>query len=256
MVILFWNTQRFGAGMGAKRAQTFDSVVLELGKWADVELFLVCEVTSSFESKHVNKQIQRRRRTAKKDNSQLGYASFEMLDVAEDLNEVTLKKEEIPKFQDVFDVPRSGYKKGSNFGTVSKRYVAYAGDWEGVHVFVYHANSSSYGAMLTAWVAEHLRQENDGNFILVGDFNAEPDAVKACLKNFKADIADFSFAHDGFTYNAHSSTGPTKTLDYAIAGAAVKNPQVKKIDLMPMLKEISKEPGKDMSDHMPILVVY
>jgi endonuclease/exonuclease/phosphatase family metal-dependent hydrolase len=256
MVIMFWNIQRLGAGTGLKRMETFESVALELGLWQNVDLFLLCEVTSNVESKHINKQVHKRARAPKKDKASLGYAAFEQLNIADDLSEVTLQKQKIDSFSNVTDLPTSGYKKGGTFDKVSKRHVAHAGEYEGMQVYVYHANSSTYAKLLVPWVAEHLQQEDGGKFVLVGDFNAEPLDVKTSMQNFEIDDTKFSIASNGATHNTHSFGGPTKTYDYAIGGAAVKNLQVKKIDILPVLKQISKEPEKDMSDHMPILVAY
>ncbi|HEY4370352.1 MAG TPA: hypothetical protein VGN52_00290 [Burkholderiales bacterium] len=297
MIVLFWNMQRLGSGTPAKRMEMFEGVLAEaFSQIYNCDLAVLCEVVSNaVVSKHanvtVNKQAQIvRRGGAAKQQAQLGYAAID-----DDMDDVELEKLTMPSFKEVFGTtaPRKG---GNIFAKHSKRSVACV-DADGARkLYVYHANASAKAAFLVAWVAESLRQENDGNFVLVGDLNAPPDAVKSALQQFGVDPAKFVFVSDGHTHNAKE--GATKTYDYAITGAGLAM-KVRKIDIRPVVqvvakanllagaavsaaaaggaaaggaaaagggaaaaaagptgKQINDETNANMSDHMPIIVEY
>jgi len=257
MNLLFWNIERLGAGSKQTRVDTFEAVVAELGIWEKIDLYLLCEVSSGLETKNVNRQVIRRRRNPKQDKSQLAYAAFELLEIAEELNEVALQKAEIPSFTETFGQPVS-HKGGGNFEKISKRYVAHAGEYEGMQIYVYHANASAKAELLVAWVITHLEEEDKGAFILVGDFNASPLEVKTHMQKNKQDAKPFTFADDGATHNARKPPA-VHTYDYAIGGSKVKSLKVGKFNILPALESLFQD--KDaaaaaLSDHMPIVVQF
>jgi hypothetical protein len=212
-------------------------------------------------------------RGARKQASQLSYATIQ-----DDLNEGVLQRYCPPKFGEVFDVPL--WKKGgSDFQKQSKRFVASIGELDGINVYVYHANASPRAAFLVAWVAEALRQEHNGRFLLVGDFNCEPTEVNKALWDCGVNPElSFKIESKGRTHNAKGELN--RTFDYAIAGFGV-NVTVLVLDIWSQVLKIKKQevhannlnlppgPGwagslqyietearKTMSDHLPILVSF
>ncbi len=249
MKFLFWNVQRLGSGTAVSKEAIIEQVLAEAIQLHNVDLAFLCEVTSTMTvgGVGINKQISVFKRGARATAAQLGYASIDS-----DLNEVVLQKFEIPQFHETFgfSAPRKG---GNEFTKQSKRFVAFGGQYEGINVYIYHANASAKGAFLVAWVIEALRQEDDGEFVLMGDLNSQPTAVRTQLDLLDIDRDLFEFGHDGPTHNA--KTGLTKTYDYAIGGFGLV-PVVTKLEITTAIAHYSTNPAADMSDHLPIVVEY
>ncbi len=249
MKFLFWNVQRLGSSTPGSKERIIEQVLAEAITLHHVELAFLCEVTSSMTvgGVGINKQVHVIKRGTHAQAAQLGYASIDA-----DLNEVALEQYEMPKFKDTFGfaAPRKG---GNEFTRQSKRFVAFAGEHDGANLYVYHANASAKGAFLVAWVIEALRQEDDGDFLLVGDLNSEPAAVQTQLDQLGVDRSLFEFGDNGHTHNA--KTGLTKTYDYAIGGFG-NVPVVTKLDISGAIGHYSQNPAADMSDHLPIVVEY
>lgn len=247
MKFLFWNVQRLGSATPKKRGEMMEGVLAEAFHFHHADYALLCEVSgsTSLGGVSISKQVAVFKRGTHARAAQLGYASIDS-----DLNEVTLERFPLPKFTDVFGRPT--WRKGGNeFTKHSKRVVAHAGNFNGVNVYVYHANASSKAPFLVAWVAEALRLEDDEDFLLIGDLNCEPPAVRTQLQLLGCDPDIFEFGDDGPTYNA--KTGLTKTYDYAIGGLGVPS-VVTKLDISRTIAHFTDTPAEDMSDHLPIIV--
>lgn len=179
MNLLFWNVQRLGNGTSPLKNDTIEQVIAG-AFWAHgAELALLCEISadSTIGDVPVSKQVQVRKRGALKQAAQLGYTAM----IQDDL---VLDQYSVPNFSEVFD-GRTWKKGGSDFSKQSKRFVAFAGYLDAVNVYVYHANASPRASFLVGWVAEALRQEHDGNFLLVGDFNCDKtEVIKDLIQSY------------------------------------------------------------------------
>lgn len=252
MKFLFWNAQRLGGGSPEMRSAILEGVIASAFVDDGAAGALLCEVTSSttLSDAQINKQVSVRKRTVRGDSAQLGYAAIES-----DLGQMEMTQALISNYSGVFGTPVP--KKGGNmFDKQSKRFVASIGEVGGTNVYVYHANASARAAFLVAWVAEDLRQQDNGNFVLMGDLNCEPAAVVNALTTQGADATDFKIRDGGNTHNA--KTGPTKTYDYAISGAGVPLAvTVKDITRnLPPHPLTGRPDPADYSDHLPILVEF
>ncbi len=132
--------------------------------------------------------------------------------------------------------PNITYRGGNAFENHSKRLVGYAGTYDGVDVYVYHANASNKSKLLVCWLATALRA-NGLPFVLVGDFNCEPGDL----------VGDFALpagvhhAHAGHTHNAMDWKLLGKTYDWAIHYGCTS-------------VTVAKTGRTGVSDHLPILV--
>lgn len=251
MIVLFWNVQRLGSKTPDGKKGVMEQVLSESYYIHDAELALLCEVSADAEigGVAIGKQIAVAKRGVKGSKAQLGYASIQ-----EDLNEGVLEAYCPPSFKDVFG--DSPWKKGGGeFRKQSKRFVAYACDVNGIHLYVYHANASGKAAFLVGWVAEALHQEHGGSFVLTGDFNCEPAALALAMKESGSDLNQFNVAFGGHTHNAKN--GATKTYDYAISGNGVAL-NVTVLNIAGAIANYSKSANSadDMSDHCPILISF
>ncbi|MBK6579800.1 MAG: hypothetical protein IPG17_27170 [Sandaracinaceae bacterium] len=158
MKICFWNTQRNPALNQPHIA------------WPIADLRIACEVLGE-DTLKVPKQNRR------KHIAQLGYRV-----VTPTIN-VYLEEIAIDNFNtltgDTF-----WHRGGNLFKLQSKRQVAqvYAVNPARLdeNIFVYHCNSSARAASLMPWVIAHLVTNFD-SFILLGDFNCEPDLLRKNL---------------------------------------------------------------------------
>jgi hypothetical protein len=248
MKFVFWNVQRLGSATPQARGEIMEAVLADAFEFHGAEYAILCEVSgsASLGVANVNKQVQVFRRGANARAAQLGYACIDA-----ELNEVVLEQFKMPTFTDVFGNP-THRKGGNDFTRQSKRFVAHAGTYDGdVELYVYHANASAKGAFLVAWVAEALRLEDNGNFLLVGDLNSEPGAVRTQMQLLGTDPDEFEFGEDGPTHNA--KTGLNKTYDYAIGGMGIV-PVVTRLDITGTIAHFTDDPNANMSDHLPIVV--
>ena len=140
------------------------------------------------------------------------------------------------------DAGRLTYRGGQNFMQQSKRKVASIGQIGGNPLFMYHANSSYKSSALVRWVVAALDDAHD-KFLLVGDFNCSPGELRDQL-----DWGTFRVVDGGPTHNAKITTGPTTTLDFAIAKGL--NPTVSVLNA----SNFFNEAGLPIPDHLPILV--
>jgi hypothetical protein len=250
---MFWNAQRLGGGTPELRNAILEGVIASAFYDDDAEAALLCEVTSdvTLSDAQLDKQVVVARRTRRGSKAQLGYAGIES-----DLAQMEMERVEVSNYADVFGgpVPKKG---GSVFARQSKRFVALAGTFSGVNLYVYHANASHRAAFLVAWVAEDLRQQDAGSFVLVGDLNCEPAALTLALQQQGADPADFNIRNGGTTHNAKS--GLTRIYDYAISGAGVNGLAVAVKDIrahLPLDPLTSLPDNRLSSDHLPILLDF
>jgi endonuclease/exonuclease/phosphatase family metal-dependent hydrolase len=200
MKICFWNTQRNPALNQYNMA------------WPGANFQIACEVLGE-DTLKVSKRNRR------KHMAQLGYR------VVTPTNYVYLEEVEIDNFKTL-----TGYafwlKGGNSFKKQSKRQVAqvYAVSPARLdeNIFIYHCNSSDRAPSLMPWVIAQLVTENN-NFILLGDFNCEPDDLMANLSylyttcsndNLRDDLEGVRVIWAGHTHNAKH--GATSTLDYIV----------------------------------------
>ncbi|HEU0077719.1 MAG TPA: hypothetical protein VFQ76_08745 [Longimicrobiaceae bacterium] len=253
MRILFWNVQRLGGGTGELRSAILEGVIASAFYDDNAEAAVLCEVTSgtTLSNATIDKQITVAKRTTKGSKAQLGYAAIES-----DLSTMEMEQVLVSDYSDVFGTPVP--KKGGNmFDKQSKRFVAFAGTVGGTNLYVYHANASARAPFLVAWVAEDLRQQDGGNFVLVGDLNCDPAAVVNALTSQGANPAHFHVRNGGNTHNAKK--GVSKIYDYAICGVANNNLAVTVKNIRPHLpvNQLTNLPDDSLSsDHLPILVDF
>ena len=249
MKLLFWNVQRLGRSTPNLRGGVVEGVVAHAFQDHHVDLVVLCEMSGSTHlgDVAVNKQLNVIRRGATRGAAQLGYAA-----ISDDLNEVAIQRFELPSFSDTFGRPI--HRKGGNaFTRHTKRFVGHLGDFAGVNVYVYHANASAKGAFLVAWVAAALDLEDDGDFLLVGDLNSTPQAVRTQMQFVGLDPDTFEFGWDQPTHNAHKPPA-TKVYDWAIGGFSIV-PGVTTLDIGGFVQgAFGADAPANMPDHLPIVV--
>lgn len=246
--IAFWNLYRLGGSSGEEKKFIIEGVLAEIFKQYNVECAFLCEVTGDVQlgQAQVGKQLY----AATNKHGQLAYSAFN-----DDMTAHNLEKAEIDDFVTVFG--NAPYKKGgSNFNKQSKRPVAKGGNFGGVDVYVYHANASAKSSFLVSWVAESVRQDTGGNFVLLGDLNCEPSAfdtaIQCCTGNNQYHT-NFQRRSGGNTHNA--KTGLAKTYDWAVAGNNVGPVTVTPINYGAAIQNMgfATDPR---SDHLPIVVSW
>ena len=202
MKICFWNTQR-NPGLSQYNMA-----------WPGANYQIACEVLG-------NATLWVPKQNPRKDMAQLGYC------VVIPFSNVSVEEVVIDNFNTL-----TGYqfwlKGGNSFKNQSKRQVAqvyaiYPARLD-ENIFVYHCNSSSRAPSLMAWViAQLVTDYND--FILLGDFNCEPDALMSHLSylyktcpndDLQGDLAGVRVIWSGPTHNAKANGGATRTLDYIV----------------------------------------
>jgi hypothetical protein len=245
----FWNLYRLGGSSSEEKKFIIEGALAQIFNDHAAECAFLCEVTGDVQlgGAAVGKQLY----AATRKTGQLAYAAFN-----DDMTAHDLEKADIIDFVDVFG--GDPIKKGGKlFSKQSKRPVAYAGDVGGVHIFIYHANASAKSAFLTAWVAESLNIDTQGNFVLAGDLNCEPlefDTWMHHCTDGSNHHTNFQRASGGLTHNA--KTGLAKTYDWAIAG-----PQVNHVVTVTPVDYGATIGGMGFttdprSDHLPIVVSW
>lgn len=238
MKIMFWNTQRLGGGSTGKSTM-ITSVVSHAMYDLGVEVCLFCEVTSEIKLDDITltKQLAVTKRNRRASSAQLGYGC-----ISSSGSDSELVACEIPTYGEVFADP-IGYRGGNAFSGQSKRKVAGCGKIGATPLFMYHANSSYKSTELVRWVVAALEEQND-EFLLVGDFNCSPEALHGAL-----DWGQFHIASGGPTHNAKGDGGPKTTLDFAVGKGVV--PTVEVLNKTSFFKDAGL---LEMPDHLPIIV--
>ncbi|MEY3212757.1 MAG: hypothetical protein RIT28_3238 [Pseudomonadota bacterium] len=200
MKICFWNTQRnFGL------SQTSLS-------WPRADYQIACEVLGE-DTLKVSKQNRRRHM------AQLGYR------VVKPIHNVYLEEVELDNFNtltgDKIWLSGGNFFKKQSKRQVAQVYATYPARLN-ENIFVYHCNSSPRAPSLMTWVIAQLVTDYY-DFILLGDFNCEPDALmshlsylfKTCSnEDLQGDLAGVRVIWSGYTHNA--KYGATSTLDYIV----------------------------------------
>ncbi|MBK7759395.1 MAG: hypothetical protein IPI35_23975 [Deltaproteobacteria bacterium] len=202
MKICFWNTQR-NPGLSQYNMA-----------WPGANYQIACEVLG-------NATLWVPKQNPRKDMAQLGYC------VVIPFSNVSVEEVEIDNFE-ALTGDKFWLKGGNNFKKQSKRQVAqvyaiYPARLD-ENIFVYHCNSSDRAPSLMAWViAQLVTDYND--FILLGDFNCEPDDLMSSLSYLYRTCSNSALQDDlegvrviwaGHTHNAKAIGGATKTLDYIV----------------------------------------
>jgi hypothetical protein len=243
-VLLFWNPLRLGQSTLGDRQTIMEGVLAEAFKSYHAEMAVLCEITgtTSLGDAPIRKQIFKRKRTRRQTSAQLGYAA-----IRSNLTTVeTMTKLILDSYKETFGSPIR-YRGGNSFTAQSKRDPAYVTTVAGTAVYVFHSNSSYKGAALTAWVAMNI---GDEDFVLVGDFNCEPAALR---NELGIDRNSFNIQDGGHTHNARHRF-LTRTYDYAIAPHD-KAIDVHSFDIRGIVEEMTGDRG-DVSDHLPIVVTF
>lgn len=238
MKVLFWNTQRLGGGSPDDKQQAIREAVLKIKEDMEVDICLLCEITSDVEAFALVKQVAVAKRDVRRNAAQLGYGCLDR-----DFGHQDLRIAEIPHYNDVFDEP-IGYRGGGRFEVQSKRRVASAGRIGNVPLYVYHANASSKSVELVKWVACAL-DERHRRFLLVGDFNCSPADLREAL----SDRLHLLVRDGGCTHIPSGARTAKSVLDYAVAKGCPITVEV------PPANQIVRAIGwKRPPDHLPIVV--
>jgi hypothetical protein len=246
----FWNTYRLGGGSGANKRIIIEGVLAQIFQDQGIDFVVLCEVTSdvALGDAAVGRHLYA---ATKKGKGQLAYAAF-----GDDMGAYDLERADIDDFRDVFGT--SPIKKGGGkFSKQSKRPVAYAGNYQGTHVYIYHSNASAKSAFLVSWVAESLNQDTGGNFVLAGDLNCEPGDFSTWMDlstGVNGYTNHFAKRNNGHTHNAKS--GLVKTYDWAVAGpGAPGGTAVTKFDFSNVIGAMGFD-DDPRSDHLPIVISW
>jgi hypothetical protein len=202
MKICFWNTQR-NPGLSCYNMA-----------WPGANLQLACEVLA-------NAELWVPKQNPRKDMAQLGYC------VVMPFTNVSVEEVDVANFNALTGI-KFWLKGGNSFKKQSKRqlahvYATYPARLDD-NVFVYHCNSSDRAPSLMSWVIAQLVTDYN-NFILLGDFNCEPDDLMSTLSylytycdddDLKDDLEGVRVIWAGHTHNAKAVGGATKTLDYIV----------------------------------------
>ena len=245
----FWNTYRLGGGSGQEKKIIIEGVLAQIFDQHAAEFALLCEVTGDVQLGDA--PVSRQLYTASKKQGQLAYSAF-----SDDLSAHDLERADINDFVDVFG--QAPYKKGGGkFSKQSKRPAAYAGQFGGTNVFVYHANASAKSAFLVAWVAESLNQDYQGDFVLAGDLNCSPlqfaTSMDLCT-SVHGYHTNFASPNGGHTHNAKSAL--VSTYDWAVVGSHGPNGvTVTAVDFTGVINQMGFA-ANPLSDHLPIVVSW
>lgn len=261
MRIAFWNVMRVGFSTDPVVAGVIADRLDDMFLNKMVRLVILCEITSDSVigtddnwNYIVKKTGQRKKRTRRGTAAQLGYAL--VTDMFEE-DPFDLKVQDISKYHVAFPGLDPYKKGGSNFNQISKRNVVrLEGAGLGKKIFAFHVNSSHKAPYVAAWAAQSLRKSYPGEqMVLIGDMNCQPTELTTEFLYYDHPAlmkpgfsSNFVTRHDGHTHNARMSSGPTSTLDYAVA---INNADV-------TVTKMAQPGGHDrlMShpDHLPIIV--
>ena len=210
--ILFWNVFRLGTTSLKvdEISDILEEIHLNQGQFQNHNLgpityIAFCEITSNFYLEFTDptqpnayyyyfiptyKQVVVPKKTSKKTNQQLGYALLETnsnlrLDLSTNSD---LSPEIVNNFSTIFGATMNNliHETGSNFDQCSKRKLAMFGDRvANKYIYVYHSNASGRSAITVPWMIGYLlrkhRHNNNQEFVLMGDFNCNPNNLNKKL---------------------------------------------------------------------------
>lgn len=160
--VVFWNVQRMGEAGGDKLQKAFDA----LDKLSP-DLTLLCEVATT--SMYAQNLTYR-----KKNSAQLCYGCLDADGNTKILQQAVIEATD--------EYREAGYKGGSTFSKLVDRAVGWVPSANPAvfpHVYVIHAPASNNAVKAMSFIACALNEEHGSAalWLLVGDFNVEPDVL-------------------------------------------------------------------------------
>lgn len=203
-VISFWNTRRLGRHTDLARAAALTTISAQRHPQADLNLY--CELTTLCLIPQAQNLTYRR-----PNRWQLCYG-------ARDNNGLDVPLTRYLPGAGAGYV-NTGFAGGNYFVALANRAVAYAGNYGGVDVFLFHAPAQAFAATRAmAFVASSLdAQMTYPHWLLIGDFNVTPFALGPTNIGFQ--VAQLIRNQNVDTYY-NPQTGIGSELDYALTNRA------------------------------------
>lgn len=224
--IVWWNTQRFGAGTDIARRNGLEAMS---GQWNLPDLLLFCELTALSKFPQALNLTYRRQT-----NRQLCYGVVKTADPQP--NPVKFLPVVTPAYRGAM-YNQQAFRGGGDF----RRLVNRAPGWmnfDGIAIYFFHAPAHRDAAAraVTFLVSSLVQTHGNNPWILVGDLNVEPETLRE-VENFN--LGQFIREPNGPTYWTRGGRG--KILDYALSN-------------FPLSVRVGQGGERLFSDHAPILL--
>jgi endonuclease/exonuclease/phosphatase family metal-dependent hydrolase len=222
--IVFWNVQRLGAGTPQARQEALH----QIRNWNGIpDVYLFCELVSTC-PRPLAQDLNYRRLT----HAQLCYGAMN-----HNYQDIQLTAV-VPRLATSY---KGSSKGGNDFKLLADRALAQVGTYGGVDVYLIHAPASNKARKVMSFIACSMDEHHPGNWLVVGDFNVEPDVLASAP--VRIDVGSY-IRRSGVA--THRSATP-KELDYALSNMRASRVQVQAAH--PSL-------WQQFSDHAPIQVEF
>jgi hypothetical protein len=221
MNVGFWNVQRLGYDSDPLKADFVGMYIAELFAKKNLDYLILCEVTSDIVIPGYDVTIEKTghvvKKGARKQAAQLGYACLVRNDA--DLNVAPLEVVDIRPLTEIYGGAKP-MKGAATYGQQGKRQVVRI---PFTSVYAYHCNSSSKAPGLMTWVAASLALDHPKSWLMLGDFNCDPNEFTAkqqmwathhTLHPELAKANWWAWSSPGPTHNAKAK--PARCLDWVI----------------------------------------